>query len=86
MERSLYEYTAMSSVSVPTRAISAGPYINWRHVDGPMLSWAGQIHWLTWRERFSLFVRWQTVDHIACRRWPYLERLRSGFKEEPGHE
>lgn len=31
------------------------PRINWKHVDGPLLYCSdGQLHWLTWRERFRL--------------------------------
>jgi hypothetical protein len=33
------------------------PFIQWKHVDGPMLVCSdGQIHWLTWRERFLLWL------------------------------
>lgn len=36
--------------------IGAEPHINWKHIDGPLLHCSdGQLHWLTWRERFRLF-------------------------------
>lgn len=63
-------------IGVPKKAITNGPYLNRRHVDGPLLSWAGRMHWLTWRERLALFFRFETVDEVACKRWPDLARKR----------
>jgi hypothetical protein len=35
----------------------AVPYIHWEHIDGPLLHMRnGQLHWLTWRERFSVWL------------------------------
>ena len=33
------------------------PYINWKHIDGPLLYCRdGTMHWLTWRERFRVWI------------------------------
>jgi len=42
------------TVSVPKEAIASGPSVNWKHVDGPLMTWAGHLHWLTWGERMNL--------------------------------
>lgn len=35
----------------------ATPSITWKHIDGPMLVMRnGQVHWLTWRERFECWL------------------------------
>lgn len=40
-------------------------YVNWRHVDGPLLHCtSGTLHWLTWRERMRLFFGLTTIDEI----------------------
>jgi hypothetical protein len=36
---------------------SARPSINRKHIDGPLLYMRnGEMHWLTWRERFQLWL------------------------------
>jgi hypothetical protein len=41
----------MVKVSVPK---DSKPYINWRHVDGPLLCCTdGSLHWLTFVERLQ---------------------------------
>ena len=46
-------YVYKNGVGYP---IDTQPHINWKHVDGPLLRTSdGQLHWLTWRERFRLF-------------------------------
>lgn len=36
--------------------VGSQPYINWKHVDGPLLYCSnGLLHWLTWLERLQLF-------------------------------
>jgi hypothetical protein len=62
--------------SVPNEAITRGPHVQWNHVDGPLMSWAGEIHWLTVGQRIRVALGMATVDEIACTRWPYLARLR----------
>lgn len=64
----------MDEFAVPNEAILQGPRVNWNHVDGPLLAWAGLSHWLTLRERLLLALRLTTVERIACRRWPDLNR------------
>lgn len=57
MRRPGYTYTR-DGVGTP---MFAQPTINWHHVDGPLLYCAdGQLHWLTWRERFRLY--WGLAD------------------------
>jgi hypothetical protein len=46
-----------------------------RHIDGPLMTWAGQLHWLTWRERLALWLGLTSVDVLAARHWPgYAQR------------
>lgn len=51
-----YDYYLAGSgfVGIP-RGIQ--PYINWRHIDGPLLYRSdGQLHWLTLWERFRCWL------------------------------
>lgn len=64
------------SIQVQPAAIIEGPHINWRHVDGPLMTWAGNLHWLTWMERVRLSLRLATVDDVARERWPRLSAMR----------
>lgn len=64
-------------VDVPNEAILEGPSINWKHVDGALLSWAGQMHWLTWVEKWRLHYKLDTVDDVASKRFPHLAKLRA---------
>lgn len=51
-------YVYSNGVGTP---IDAQPKVNWKHVDGPLLYCSnGQLHWLTWRERFRLY--WGLAD------------------------
>lgn len=70
-----------SIVSVPSEAITNGPEVQWNHVDGPLMHWAGHMYWLTWGERIRVF--WfglRAVDEIARERFPQLDRLRTKLK------
>jgi hypothetical protein len=41
------------------------PWVQWKHVDGPMLCCCdGSIHWLTWKERFLLWIGRITVESL----------------------
>lgn len=64
-------------VSTPSVAVTEGPSVQWNHIDGPLLHWAGHMHWMTWRERFSIFFGLRTIDQIACARWPNIAELRT---------
>lgn len=57
---------------VEDKTILEGPRVNWKHVDGPLMGWAGEVHWLTLWERLLLALRLTTVDAVACERWPHL--------------
>ena len=55
-------YVYRGNVGFP---IGTQPSINWKHVDGPLLYTSdGQLHWLTWRERFRLFWGWADIHDI----------------------
>ncbi len=74
------------SISMPIEALYARPRINWRHIDGPMLMWAGNVHWLTWRERIAFWFGRATAESIAQSRWPErkewaVEALIIGWEE-----
>lgn len=69
-------------ISVPSAAILEGPHVNWRHVDGPLMTWAGQLHWLTWRERILIALMMTTVDRLACRRWPQIDGIRKTLRNQ----
>lgn len=68
--------STLHHVSVPNEAITEGPHVQWGHVDGPLMTWAGHLHWLTWGERISIWLRLTTVDKIASERWPYTAMRR----------
>jgi hypothetical protein len=72
-----------AQIGVPLSAIMGGPHVTWKHVDGPLMTWAGELHWLTFRERLRIFFRRATVDQIACERWPHLAKLRKRSQEIP---
>jgi hypothetical protein len=75
-------------VGTPREAVTAAPSIQWQHVDGPLLTWAGQLHWLTWRERFTLWLGKTTPEAIAEARWPVITaaRLRTEVRMEESLE
>lgn len=52
------------------------PHINRRHIDGPLLTFSdGQMHWLTWRERFQVW--WGSTDAwlLQLKHRPDLRKL-----------
>lgn len=62
------------SIGVPIEAVRAAPTINYRHIDGPLLEWAGQMHWLTWRERWAVWRGKETAESLAQKHWPARRR------------
>ena len=70
-----------SGISVPMEAITDGPSLQRNHIDGPLLHWAGHMHWLTIRERLALWFGLTTIDDIAHRRWPQLAFWRGYLAE-----
>ena len=70
------------SVSTPQEAILAGAKVLWNHIDGPLMTWGGSCHWLTWPERMLIWTGFRTVDEIACMHWPHLKRLRERVQQE----
>ena len=76
---------AASGLGVPNEAVTSGPTVEWRHIDGPLMFWAGHIHWLTFKERLRIWLRLTTVDGVASARWPHLSALRAALKE-PTHD
>jgi hypothetical protein len=52
---------------------TARPNIQWNHVDGPLLHFRnGEIHWLTWRERFRCWMGWDDAESLEARHRPHL--------------
>jgi hypothetical protein len=48
-----------------TRGKPKRPWVQWSHVDGPLLHCCdGSLHWLTWKERFLLWTRHITVESL----------------------
>lgn len=74
------------NVSVPNDAITEGPHVQWTHIDGPLMTWAGRMHWLTFGERLRLWLRLTTVEDLASERWPYTamrrKELMSAIQQE----
>lgn len=66
-------------IGVPEAAILSGPDVTWKHIDGPLMHWAGNTHWLTFGERLRIFLGIATVDQVACSRWPHLEKARANL-------
>jgi hypothetical protein len=73
--------TAVEEVSMPREALLADPHVNWKHIDGPLMIWAGQMHWLTLRERVALSLRMTTVEAIAQKHWPARRYWNSKARE-----
>lgn len=60
---------------------SAMPHIQWNHIDGPLLHMrTGEIHWLTWRERFALFFRQTNVYVLELKHSELLPRAHRGHR------
>jgi hypothetical protein len=63
----------IDDVSMPVEALREPPHILWTHVDGPYLTWAGNGHWLTWRERFALWCGRTDIEAITQKHWPWRQ-------------
>jgi hypothetical protein len=59
----------LTHIGMPSEALRAAPRVQ-RHVDGPLLTWAGHLHWLTLKERFQLRLGLITIEAIAQHYWP----------------
>jgi hypothetical protein len=45
-------YSITTTLGKPQR-----PFVQWNHIDGPLLCRCdGTMHWLTWKERFLLWL------------------------------
>lgn len=64
------------TTSATCEAILAGPEVQWDHIDGPLVTWAGQMHWLTSWERLRIYLGLSTVESVAKARFPNTERAR----------
>jgi hypothetical protein len=67
-------------VYVPAEEVAEPPHVVWNHIDGPLMTWCGELHWLTWRERFRIWAGLSTVRDVAHKRWPHLAKLNSTYK------
>lgn len=51
----------------------ARPWIMWKHIDGPLLHFSnGEMHWLTWRERFRCWMGWEDAASLEFKHRPEL--------------
>lgn len=51
------------------------PTIKWNHIDGPMLRFRnGEIHWLTWQERFRCWMGWEDALSLERKHRPHLAK------------
>jgi hypothetical protein len=62
-------------ISMPTEAFIEPPHVQWTHIDGPLMSWAGHLHWLTWRERLAIWLRLTSVEATAQKHWPQRRKF-----------
>lgn len=75
LQRPGYTYNA-HGVGYPN---DARPYIKAKHIDGPLLVYRdGQMHWLTWRERFRFWMGWEDAESIEAKRRPNLTTIGNG--------
>lgn len=70
------------SVYVMNSAITRGPDIQWVHIDGPVMHWAGHMHWLTFGQILALLFRRTSVYGLGAKVWPHLDHLRIVITEE----
>jgi len=68
------------TIGIPHKAITDGPSVNWRHIDGALLSWAGHLHWLTFHQKWAIRLGLSTVDETARKQWPHLAKLRAALE------
>jgi hypothetical protein len=53
---------------------SSRPILIMKHIDGPLLTFRdGQIHWLTLRERFRVWMGWEDALSLERRLRPDLD-------------
>jgi hypothetical protein len=67
-------------VYVSVDEVAAAPHVQWNHIDGPLMIWCGELHWLTWRERLCIALGIATERDVAYRRWPHLAKLHTTYK------
>lgn len=67
-------------VHAPVNGITDAPRVQWNHCDGPLMTWCGELHWLTWGERLRIALGFATERDIAYRRWPHLAKLHTTYK------
>ena len=65
------------TVGVPNEAITDGPHVQWNHIDGPLMTWAGGLHWLTGWERLGIWMGLTSVDAVAIKRFPRRAAIRA---------
>lgn len=45
------------------------PHVQWNHEDGPLLTWAGHLHILSWRERLELWLGVSSPRYLALKKF-----------------
>lgn len=64
----------------------AEPYIQWDHIDGPLLHLrCATVHWLTWRERFRVHMGWDDVYSLERKHAPpgFVDRWEARARAAP---
>ena len=52
---------------------SSKPRLTMKHIDGPFITYRdGQLHWLTLRERFRVWIGWENAETLERKRRPDL--------------
>lgn len=65
----LYDDMPLHTFGFPVSA----PSINFSHVDGPLLTFSdGQLHWLTWLERYRVWRGYETAATLQRKLRPRL--------------
>jgi hypothetical protein len=60
--------------------VDARPDIQWNHIDGPVVHFRnGEMHWLTWRERFRYWRGYETALTLEAKHRPHLARADAGL-------
>jgi hypothetical protein len=58
------------------------PSIMWNHIDGAWLCFSdGQLHWLTWWEKFRCWMGWDDAESLQRKLRPRLTAILGMLQE-----
>jgi hypothetical protein len=80
------EREGLAGVGVPLSALMRGPEVQWLHIDGPYITWCGQIEWLKFREIIWILLRLASVDEVGILHWPNLGVKRNWHRRHAAEE